>query len=254
MVRLVNEALGKIKGGGVALASELFDLGAAGVGELEEAANFVEGLACGVIASCAKLLVVAKAPDADEQGMSARNDEAEVAGDGVGVVKEGAEKVSFHVVDAVKGTSGGEGEAFRIAEADEQRAGEARAAGGGEVRDLIEGDIGLGEGLGHERREGQGVIAAGDLGNDPAVATMNRDLGGNEGTQDLGTTVRGALEQGDGGFVTGAFDSEEHDRFGEKVRVKGDHSTGASISVPHDGQNFTLLRLIFAPFRQCGHR
>jgi tryptophan synthase beta subunit len=59
----------------------LFDFGAAGVGELEHAADLVEGFAGGVIDGAADELVLSVCLHIDEHGMAAGNDEAEVGWD-----------------------------------------------------------------------------------------------------------------------------------------------------------------------------
>jgi hypothetical protein len=59
-----------------------FNLGPAGIGELEHASDFVEGFACGVIDGAAEELVVAVALGIDEEGVATRDDEAEMRRDG----------------------------------------------------------------------------------------------------------------------------------------------------------------------------
>jgi len=58
-----------------------FNLGTAGIGELEHAADFVEGFACGVIDGAAEELVVAVALGIDEEGVAAGDDESEMRRD-----------------------------------------------------------------------------------------------------------------------------------------------------------------------------
>ena len=59
-----------------------FNLGTAGIGELEHPADLVEGFARGVIDRAAEELVVAVALGIDEEGVATRDDEAEMRRDG----------------------------------------------------------------------------------------------------------------------------------------------------------------------------
>ncbi|MFT6239686.1 MAG: hypothetical protein ACJAQT_001767 [Akkermansiaceae bacterium] len=76
-----KDGTGEAVGFGVTLAGVLFDFGAAGVGELEHAADFVEGFACGVVDGSPNKVVLAVGRDSDEHGVTAGDDEAEVRGD-----------------------------------------------------------------------------------------------------------------------------------------------------------------------------
>ena len=159
----------------VAFAGVLFDFGPTGIGELEHAADFVEGFAGGVVDGAADELVLSVRLDVDEHGVAAGDDKTEVGRD-CSFFEERREKVPFHVVDSEEGFSGGGGETFGISESDEKGGSEAGAAGGGESGDVLEGDSGVIEGLLHEGANSLGVIAAGDLWDDAAVFAMDLDL------------------------------------------------------------------------------
>lgn len=117
--------------------------------------------------------------------------------------------MTFHVVDAEEGLAGGGGEAFSVSEADEKRGREAGTAGGGEGGDVIEGDSGVIECLLNERTNMLGVIAAGNFGDNAAVFAMDLDLRRDERSEELGCVAL-AANNGDGGFVAGGFDGEDH--------------------------------------------
>ena len=154
------------------MRGEAFDFRAAGVGEAEEAGDLVESLAGGVVDGSADDRVVADAADMDEEGVSAGNDEGEVWRRwGVGI-EEGGEEVALHVIDGEEGFAGGEGEGLGHGVADEEGGGEAGATGGGEGVDLIDAEVGGGEGLLDEGMEAEGVISRGDFRDDATVGAV----------------------------------------------------------------------------------
>lgn len=204
----LESGAGEGEGFGVSGAGVLFDFGASGVGELEHAADFIEGFAGGVIDGASEEFVGAEAPDIDEHGVAAGDDESEVRGD-VAFFEEGREEVAFHVVDAKEGLAGRGGERFGVGKSYEKGGGKAGAAGGGEGGDVVDGDSGIGEGLFDEGADALGVVAAGDLGDDAAVGAVDVDLGRDEGGEEAWAIVA-AADDGHGGFIARGFDGEEH--------------------------------------------
>tara|TARA_B110000037_G_scaffold223029_1_gene301413 strand:+ start:7546 stop:8493 length:948 start_codon:yes stop_codon:yes gene_type:complete len=102
----------------VAPAGVLFNFWSARVGELEHAADFVEGFAGGVVDSATDEAVLPVGLDLDEESVAAGDDETEVGRD-VASLQEGREKMPFHVVDSEEGFVGGGGESFGVGETDE---------------------------------------------------------------------------------------------------------------------------------------
>jgi hypothetical protein len=74
----------------------------------------------------------------------------------------------------------------------------ALTGGGGDGLDVLVRDAGLDQGLGDHGREQLDVGAAGDLGDDAAVAGVAVDLAGHHRRADAG----GALDHRGGGLVT----------------------------------------------------
>jgi hypothetical protein len=113
--------------------------------------------------------------------------------------------VAFEVVDRDERFVEREGEGFGVEDADEQRAGQAGAFGDGDGVEVGEADVGFGDGLADDRDEVAQVLARGEFGNDPAVVGVECDLRGDHVRQD----DRPMAQDGCGGFVATAFDSED---------------------------------------------
>ena len=113
--------------------------------------------------------------------------------------------VAFEVVDGDEGKIVGEGEGLGVGDADEQRPGEAGTGGDGDGVEIGEGDAGLGQRGADDGNDGAEMLAAGQLGNDAAVAGVGGDLRGDGG----GKRARAALDDGRGGLVAGGFDAED---------------------------------------------
>ncbi|MFT6239685.1 MAG: hypothetical protein ACJAQT_001766 [Akkermansiaceae bacterium] len=118
--------------------------------------------------------------------------------------------MAFHVVDAIEGLFGSGGESFGVGESYEKRGCEAGAAGGGEGGDVIEGEAGFIEGLLDEGADALGVITAGDLGDDASEFAVDLDLGRDERSEKFRLTMI-AVDNGDGSFIAGGFDGEDHE-------------------------------------------
>ena len=113
--------------------------------------------------------------------------------------------VAFKVVDGDEGDVLREGQGLGVGDADEQSTGEARAGGNGDGVEIGEGDVGLGESGADDGDDGAEVLAAGEFGNDSAVASVGGDLGGDGRGEGAGA----ALYDGGGGLVAGGFDGED---------------------------------------------
>ncbi len=113
--------------------------------------------------------------------------------------------MAFEVVDGDEGKVVGKGEGFGVGDADEKRSGEAGAGGDGDGVEVGEGQAGFGEGGADDGNDGAEMLAAGQLGNDAAVAGVGGDLRGDDGRE----SARAALDNGRGGFVAGGFDAED---------------------------------------------
>ena len=83
--------------------------------------------------------------------------------------------------------------------------------------------MGFGERGADDRDNGAEMLAAGELGNDAAVAGVGGDLRGDDG----GKRARSALDDGRGGFVAGGLDAEDEagghsfSVVGRRARVSG---------------------------------
>ena len=86
--------------------------------------------------------------------------------------------VAFEVVDGDEGKAGGEGKGLGVGDSDEQGSGEARAGGDGDGVEVGESDFGLGEGGADDGDNGAQMLAAGQLGDDSAIAGVGGDLRG----------------------------------------------------------------------------
>ena len=113
--------------------------------------------------------------------------------------------VAFEVVDGDEGDVLRVGQGLGVGDADEQRSGEAGAGGDGDGVEIGEGDAGLGQGGADDGNDGAEMLAAGQLGDDAAVAGMGGDLRGD----DRGKRAGAALDDGGGGLVAGGFDGED---------------------------------------------
>ena len=120
-------------------------------------------------------------------------------------IEEDGVDVAFEVVDGDEWQSLGEGEGFGVGDANEERSGEAGTAGDGDGVEVGEGDVGLGQGGAHDGDDGAEMLAAGQLGDDSAIAGVGGDLGGD----DRGEDASAALDDGSGGLVAGGFDAED---------------------------------------------
>ena len=108
-----------------------------------------------------------------------------------------------------------EGEGLGVGDADQQRSGEAGAGGDGDGVEIGEGDVGLSERGADDGNDGAEMLAAGQLGNDAAVAGVGGDLRGDDG----GERARAALDDGRGGLVAGGFDAEDEAGAGHSFSV-----------------------------------
>ena len=99
-----------------------------------------------------------------------------------------------------------EGEGLGVADADEQRAGEAGAFGDGDgVEVCDDADAGFAEGGVDDGDDGAEVLAGGELGDDAAVGGVDGDLRGD----DVRELAGAALDDGGGGLVAGALDTQD---------------------------------------------
>lgn len=101
---ILEVGAGKDEGFGITLASVLFNFGSAGIGELEHAADFVEGFARCVVDGAPDELVLSVRLHVDEHGVTSGDDKTEVGRDR-SVFEKGREEVAFHVVDSEEGFS-----------------------------------------------------------------------------------------------------------------------------------------------------
>src|SRR5256886_12003975 len=124
----------------------------------------------------------------------------------------------LEVVDLHVGQTGRERQRLRRAHADQQRAGETRSVTGGDGVELA----GLQDARFHERLVDDGIDeldvgAAGELGHDPAVGSVELDLAGHDGRAHLPAV----LHHRGGRLVARRLDPEDshYQRFGSSTTV-----------------------------------
>lgn len=198
---ILEDGAGEGEGFGVSFAGGFFDFWSAGIGEVEHAADFIEGFAGGVIDGAPEKLVLLEAVDLDQHGVASGDDEGEVWRDGF-LGDERRKEVALHVVNGVEWFTGGEGQSFGVGQSDKEGGGQAGPACGGEGGDLVQAHGGCFESLLNEGADALGMIPASDFRDDSSEFAMNLDLGGDEGGEEVGLAIS-ALDEGDGGFVTG---------------------------------------------------
>ena len=92
---------------------------------------------------------------------------------------------------------------------DQKGGGQTGTTGRGEGIDVQGSQAGLPEGLFDQGTEDEGVIAGGHFRNDPAVGTMQGNLGRNEGGKDFHSGIRSLAQDGHRALITGCFDGQE---------------------------------------------
>ena len=95
----------------------------------------------------------------EEERVAAADDEGDAGLDAAGEPDERGEEMAFEVIDGEEGSIAGESHGFGGCAADEERAGEAWAAGGGEAVDGGEVEVCFGQGGGDDWLEPRHVIA-----------------------------------------------------------------------------------------------
>ena len=219
---------------GLPNAGEGVDPGTAGIAEAEELGDFVEGFAGGVVNGAADEGVMPRAVGGVreiEMRVAAGDDEGEGCASarrtvlidpspnrvtgvsldalrlcrGFALVEQDRVDVAFEMIDGDEWEVVGEGESLGVGDADEKRSGEAGAGGDGDGVEIGEREAGFGERGADDGNNGAKMLAAGELGNDAAVAGVGGDLRGDDG----GERARSALDDGRGGFVAGGFDAED---------------------------------------------
>lgn len=125
--------------------------------------------------------------------------------------------MAFEVVDGDEGDVLGEGQGFGVGDADEEGTGEAGTGGDSDGVEVVEGDVGLGEGGADDGDDSAEVFAAGEFRDDSAIAGVGGDLGSDGGGEGAGT----ALDDGGGGLVAGGLDGEDEAGAGHRSSLAG---------------------------------
>ena len=180
------------------------DRRSAWIAEAEEPSALVEGLACRVVQGLTDHLEARWIANAREQGVAAARDQAEERRlDRVGL-EEVRRDVTVEVVDRDQRLAVRRGQRLGRAQPDQQRADQPGALGDRDLVDLGEAGARLLERGGHHRVDQLEVVARGDLGDDSAVALVERSLGGD----DVGEDPR-PVDDGGAGVVARRFESED---------------------------------------------
>ncbi len=155
--------------GAVTLTGDAVDVRAAGIGQSEQPGDLVERLPRGVIDRLAEQRDVGgDVVDEQDLGVAAADQHRRHAPVEATVLELVDGDVGGEVVDAVERLVVCEGERLGGGDADQQRAGQAGAAGHGDRVDVLDAYAGLGVGLLERRDHRLEVGAAGDLGHDAA--------------------------------------------------------------------------------------
>ncbi len=196
---------------------------AAGVGQAEELAHLVEGLARGVVLRLAEQAVAAGGGDLDEHRVPAADDEADAGAHAFRGAKERREQVALQVVDGEPGFAEADGEALGGGGAEHERGGQAGAARRGEGVHIFQGDPGGGEGAPDDGPERAEMIARGDFGDDAAGGGVEGDLRGDFAGQELL-----AAQERDGGFIARRLDRQHQPR-GARLHYLADARFGGAV-------------------------
>ncbi len=121
------------------------------------------------------------------------------------LIQQDGVDVAFKMVDGDERNVLRVGQSFGVGDADEQCSGEAGAGGDGDGVEIGEGDVGLLERGADDGNDGAEMLAAGQFGDDSAIAGVGGDLRGDDGGERAGA----ALDDGGGGLVAGGLDGED---------------------------------------------
>ena len=169
---VVHHGPGEADGRSVPLGSQAVDDGAARIAEAEVTGHLVERLAGRIVDRRAEVAVSAGLGHLDEHRVTARDQQHHQGQLEAGVLQEGGEEVTLHVVDAHIGHPPGHGHRLGCAHADQQGADQPGPAGGGDGGQVGRGHACPVEGLGGHRLEPLQVGPAGHLGHDATECGM----------------------------------------------------------------------------------
>jgi hypothetical protein len=198
-----------VRGGGEAVEDW-----SAGVAEGKELGDLVVGFASGVVTRLRDFFVGERwlrwvLRDFVEDGVAAGDDETDGGQGGplpcfVGFEEDGVD-VAFKMIYRDERFVESLRERFGVGDADEERADEARTLGDADGVDVVECEIGFGEGFANDGDDLAKVFARGEFGDDAAVLAVDVDLRGD----DAGENFAAVGDDGGSGFVAGGFDAED---------------------------------------------
>lgn len=194
----------------VTIESGLSDRGAARVGKAEDLGDFVEAFTDGVVAGGADDVELIMSGHVDDLGVAAGDDEGEKWEGGGGVrlvvvMEPVGVDVGLEMVDGVKGFMPENGEHAGGQGADEEGTQETRGVGNGNVIDIVLSEMGVGESLVDDGKDGFEMGTGGDFGDYATISGENINLRNDDIADDYGIVAN----DGGSGFVTGTFDSED---------------------------------------------
>ncbi len=100
--------------------------------------------------------------------------------DGFALVEQDGVDVAFEMIHSDERNLFGEGVCLGVGVADEERAGETGPGSDGDGVEIGKSDAGLFESRADDRNDGAKMLAAGEFGNDTAVACVGGDLRGDD--------------------------------------------------------------------------
>ena len=180
----------------------------AGVRQSHQLGGLVEGFTGSIIHGFAQHFVLANTVHPDQLGMPAGDQQSHKGKGGRLFFQHGRQQVAFHMVNAQRRHAPGEGERPSACAPDQQRTDQTRAGGVNHTVHIPFLNACLGEHLAHQRNQPFDVVTGGQLGHDPAVHAVQVDLA----EQGVGQQASLAVVQGDAGFITGGFNTQNAHR------------------------------------------
>ena len=167
----------------VSAPRELVDYAPAGITQLHELGDFVEGFAGRVVAGLPEHRVAAEILDQEECGVAAGHDQRQ-EWHRHALFEHRGEQMALDVVDADHRQTAGLRQSLGEHQSDQQRSDQAGSARHGDRVQVAEAASGGLQRLPYHRQDRDDVIARGELGHDSAVAGVNQVLIGDRAGAD----------------------------------------------------------------------
>src|SRR5688500_1621915 len=173
LVVSANHRLAESEAGRIALACELFDRAATGVGQAQQLCDLVERFSGRIVPRRAKHPVPAPLFDVQKQRMTTGHQQPCERGNGIAVFERCREEMPFHMVYADHRNAAGERERLRVAHTHEQCANQSWSRGHRNRVDIADIEGGITQSLVDYGNDARQVCTRGDFRNDPAKNLVN---------------------------------------------------------------------------------